>query len=134
MEILHFNLASPIYCEGGTDTDPFNYREEFGETIFCFELNETQCLNIEPDKNRLLGPLVFGGKTMEFSPMELPVGQYLFAQKRELLKRDDIIDMAVEIQAEGLWQRLKLGKRLYLRYLFEDGSAVTQLFRPLTTV
>jgi hypothetical protein len=61
---------------------------------------------------------------------ELPRGDYLFAQIRQVLNREEIVSMAVEIQKEGLWQRLKPGKRLYLRFLVEDGSFVTQLFRP----
>ena len=136
-EILRFNLISPLYYLPQPDADPFAYREEDGEVFFCFELNESQRQSIEPDKQALFGSLVFGGKAAGECPkeagrglLELPPGHYLFAQKRELLNREDIVDMAVEIQAEGLWQRLKLGKRLYLRYLFEDGSMVTQLFRP----
>jgi hypothetical protein len=141
MNILRFNLISPIYYVSQADIDPFAYREEKGEILFCFELDESQRLSFEPDRKVFLGSLVFSGKAVvgrtketggegDFS--ELPAGHYLFAQKRELLKRDDIINMAIEIQAEGLWQRLKTGKRLYLRYLFEDGSVVTQLFRPYT--
>jgi hypothetical protein len=38
--------------------------------------------------------------------------------------------MAIEQQKDGLWERLKPGNRLYLRILSEDGSPVTQLFRP----
>ena len=141
MNVLRFNLISPIYYFPQPNIDPFDYREENGETFFCFELNEVQYLNIEPDKNALLGALVFGGKAVDGYPkevgaegdfLELPSGHYLFAQKRELLCRDEILDMAVEIQQEGLWQQLEIGKRLYLRYLFEDGSIVTQLFRPYT--
>jgi len=146
INIRRLNLISPIYYEPLEKADPFDYRAENGETIFCFELNESQRLSFEPDKNTLLGALVFSGKaagdcsTKNYSKeaktektfLELPGGLYLFAQKRELLKRDEIIAMAFEIQAEGLWQRLKLGERLYLRYLFEDGSVVTQLFRPYT--
>ena len=137
MNILRFNLLSPIYYVPLASADPFCYREEFGENLFCFALDEAQRLSIEPDAKTLLGALVFGGKSVEGGPensgaelLELPGGSYLFTQKRELLRRDDIIAMAVEIQKEGLWQRLKLGERLYLRYLFEDGSVVTQLFRP----
>ena len=118
------------------------------ERLFCFELDEREAGSFEPDKNGLLARLVFGGaaagcepgwapggdpggtKGAEETQPELPRGKYLFAQKREILSRDDIITMAVEIQQEGLWQRLEPGKTLYLRYLFEDGSFVTQLFRP----
>lgn len=38
----------------------------------------------------------------------------------------------MELQKEGLWQRLELENRYYLRYLSEDGSEITQLFRPYT--
>ena len=136
-EIIRFNLLSPLYYIPEKDTDPFGYREGSGEKLFCFELDEAQCGSIEPDKTRFLGNRVFGGKAAgadntvgKNERFELPRGNYLFAQKREVLSRDDIINLAVEIQSEGLWQRLEPGKRLYLRYLFEDGRVVTQLFRP----
>ena len=143
IDIRHLNLTSPIYYQSLANTDPFDYKAENGESIFCFELNEAQRLSFEPDKNALLGPLAFCGKAAgncsppdksketEGAFLELPAGHYLFAQKREFLNREDIITMALEIQVEGLWQRLKPGERLWLRYLFEDGSIVTQLFRPL---
>ena len=136
MKILHFNLVSPIYYLPQNNADPFCYREENEEMIFCFDLDKSQYLNFEPDKEKLLAGLLFSGVAVagsEKADLKLPAGNYLFAQKRELLNRNDIIDMAAEIQAEGLWQRLKLGKRLYLRYLYEDGSFVTQLFRPINT-
>jgi hypothetical protein len=60
----------------------------------------------------------------------LPAGQYIFSQKREILSRDEILEMTVEIQQEALWQRLIPAPRLYLRYLSEDGRGVTQVFRP----
>ena len=136
IEILRLNLLSPLYFIPQTDADPFGYREENGEMIFYFELDEGQYQNIEPDKDKLLGNPVFGGKSAGDLPeggeglRELPQGNYLFAQKREILSSREIIDIAVEIQQEGLWQRLQMGKGLYLRYLFEDGQGVTQLFRP----
>jgi len=127
MEIQTLTLLSPIYytsAEGDrfTESDPFNYRKQDGDKLYCFQLNENEYNNFEPDRETLLGQLVLS--------QVLPGGNYLFAQKRAILYRDEIIDMAVEIQAEGLWQRLKPGKTLYLRYLFEDSSAVTQLYRP----
>ena len=143
--IIHcLNLVSPIYYEAAADIDPFDYKAENGESIFSFELNEAACFSFEAGKDSLLGSLLFCGRAKDkYSTgdnskhsgkafFELPCGHYLFAQKRELLRKDDIIALALEIQAEGLWQRLKLGKRLWLRYLFEDGSLVTQLFRPYT--
>jgi len=121
MEIQSLTLLSPLYYTA-TENDPFNYREGDGEKLYCFLLDENEYCSFEPNRETLLGRLV--------NSQVLPEGNYLFAQKREILSRDEIIDMAVEIQAEGLWQRLKPGKTLYLRYLFEDSKAVTQLFRP----
>jgi len=146
LDIRHLNLNSSMRYTPLTEADPFAYNAENGEALFFFELDESQRGNFEPDKDTLFGTLVFCGKAVSSKAagdyikqagtfgdfLELPAGSYLFAQKRELLNRDDIIDMAVEIQAEGLWQRLKLKSGLYLRYLFEDGNMVTQLFRPYT--
>jgi hypothetical protein len=127
MEIQTLTLLFPLYYAAAesvqlTKSDPFNYRKEDGEKLYCFLLDENERSSFEPDRETLLGRLVFS--------QVLPEGNYLFAQKRDILSRDEIIDMAVEIQAEGLWQRLKPGNMLYLRYLFEDSKAVTQLFRP----
>ena len=138
MEIQRLNLLAPLYCYPESAPDPFAYREGNGEKLFCFEIEETQRLNIEPDAKTLLKRLIFGGNAAmsDYAGAEdealrkLPAGYYLFAQEPEILGRDEIIAAAVEIQAEGLWQRLEPGNRLYLRYLFEDGSFVTQLFRP----
>ena len=125
IEILKLNLLSPVFFPREENTDPFNFRgaaEEDEEKLFCFNLNSDECLAIEPDAEKLLAGTV--------SAAVLPGGNYLFAQKREILSREEILSMAVEIQQEGLWQRLIPGNKLYLRYLFEDGSWVTQLFRP----
>ena len=131
-------MLAPLYFFPEAAPDPFSYREGDGEKIYCFEIDETQRLNIEPDAKTLLKKLIFGGNAVisghaeatDEARLEIPVGKYLFAQEGEILGRDEIIAAAVEIQAEGLWQRLEPGNRLYLRYLFEDGCEVTQLFRP----
>jgi len=133
MEIQILTLLSPLYYSAAK-SDPFNYREGDGEKLYCFMLNESESSSFEPDKKTLLERLVFSASAVTEARGEtvkmLPKGRYLFAQKRGILSREEIIDMAVEIQAEGLWQRLKPGKTLYLRYLFEDSKAVTQLYRP----
>ena len=118
INITRLNLLKPLY---------FAPDEGSGEKLFCFELDEAQYRSFEPEKAKFLENPVYGG-----ADRELPQGDYLFAQKREVLSRQEIIDMAVEMQQEGLWQRLEPGKRLYLRCLFEDGCWVTQLFRPYT--
>jgi len=139
-EIHQLNLITPLYCIPDKTPDPFDCGAIKGsgsvpgeESIFCFELDEDLFFNFEPDKNRFLEHLVFGGKAAASGGKgrtEIPGGNYLFAQKREFLGKEDIINLAVEIQMEGLWQRLKPGKNIYLRYLYEDDSWVTQLFRP----
>jgi len=147
-DILHLNLLSSLYYipRGNSPAetlDPFDSHDIITrrgrETLFCFELDETECESFNPGKEKLFGHLVFcgeaAGEPAEKEPaalLELPQGKYLFSQKRELLNREQIVSMAVEIQQEGLWQRLKPGRRLYLRYLFEDGKWVTQLFRPVS--
>jgi len=139
MEIQRLKLLAPLYYFPEADPAPFSWREGSREKLYCFEIDETQRLCFEPDAKTLLKGLLFGGEaitpncvTTDETRPELPVGDYLFAQEREVLGRDEIIAAAVEIQAEGLWQRLEPGNRLYLRYLFEDGCPVTQLFRPFT--
>jgi hypothetical protein len=150
MEIIKLKLITPLYYERLTSVgEPFSYCGSAGQTgeekLFCFELDEAQSLSFEPDKEKLLRKLIFHGnaarqeaiagglEAIEISRetlLELPLGEYIFTQEREILNRDEILFRAIEIQLEGLWQRLKLGERLYLRYLFEDGCYVTQLFRP----
>ena len=63
----------------------------------------------------------------------LPQGKYLFTQCRSeaVLSRDEWLDLAIEQQKDGLWERNKLLDLLYIRFLFEDGSFVTQVFRAL---
>ena len=132
IEILSLNLLSPLYFVPDKRLEPFGIQDEAElasgvEKLFCFELNDNQYLNFEPDKDNFLdntGPSVQ-------TPLELPQGSYLFSQKREILNREEIIAMAIDIQQEGLWQRMKLGKKLYLRYLYEDGKCVTQILREI---
>ena len=146
IEFSRLNLVSPLYYTADEMSDPFGYREGDGEKIVCFELGEARAAAFEPDRADFLGDAVFMGRAADAggtaaggtaargedrrSLWELPRGAYLFAQKRELLSREDIVGMAAEMQQEGLWQRLRLGRRIYLRWLFEDGRSVTQLFRP----
>ena len=131
-EILNLNLASPLFYILDTESAPFDYRED-GEKLFCFQLEEAEYLRFEPDKEKLIGRLLFSGKVAENNTegaIELPSGNYIFAQEKRHLNREEIADMAAEIQSEALWQRLKPGDKLFLRYLYEDGNWVTQLFRP----
>jgi hypothetical protein len=140
LEITRLHLVSPLYYLRDEGIEPFSYSEEGGETLFYFELDPNQSQSIEPDERLLLSALIAGGRAAgpedSVAPgkaLVLPAGNYLFSQVREILSREDSISLAAEVQKEGLWQRLCPGAAFYLRYLFEDGRGVTQVFRPYTT-
>ena len=132
---LHVPLIFPKF-----DGLPSEFREN-EEILLCYELNPAQSRSIEPDRGLLPGSLVFAGrKTGDFCPLQegtvrLPSGNYLFTQCRggqiSTLGADKWLDMAIEQQKDGLWERYKPENRLFVRFLFEDGSPVTQLFRTL---
>ncbi|GHT69379.1 hypothetical protein FACS1894110_18710 [Spirochaetia bacterium] len=138
VQTIRLELRSPLFYQADSGLVPFQYEIDTGELLFCFDLDPVQSRSIEPDPVTLLGPLVFAGR-LERSPvqqqsksrrLELPAGIYLFAQERNTLDRNEFIEMAIEVQKDGLWERLRPADRLYLRYLFEDGRTVTQVFRP----
>ncbi|MCL2764534.1 MAG: hypothetical protein FWD40_04565 [Treponema sp.] len=108
------------------------------EVLLCYELNPGQSCSIEPEQNQLLGKLIFTGMNtcdaLESPAVTLPAGLYLFARRRcESMQtgEEHWLDLAVEQQKDGLWQRCKPGNLLYVRHLHEDGAFVTQVFRPL---
>jgi hypothetical protein len=137
-------LLSPLlYCDRA-DPDPFSHRLRGREEwLFRFAIDKTQSQSIEPEAGLFLGPLCAAGY-LETGPDSgagrgaafndettvLPKGQYLFAQKREALGREAVIALAIEVQKDGLWERLRLEDHFYLRYLYEEDAAVTQIFRP----
>lgn len=117
------------------DSEPARLPKETEDWLFCFAVDAVQGQSIEPDPAHFLGPLLAAGRSVAGSPepagsLELPPGTYLFVQQREAPGREAFTEMAIELQKDGLWERLKLGDRLYLRYLSEDGKIVTQVFRP----
>ena len=122
IEIFNLNLSSPINFSPAKNPNPFEQTViKDTEVLFCFDLDSTQYLSFEPDREKLL-------KKIENST-ELPMGNYIFTQKWDFLGRENIIELIIEMQKEALWQRYKPGQKLYLRYLYEDGKYVTQLFR-----
>jgi hypothetical protein len=139
LSILQLDLRAPLVYRKDASLSPFTHTNVPEECLFCFDLSPAQYLSIEPEEAHYLGDLLFAG-TLAFHPhtgaeppvIELPQGTYMFAQVRELLGREGVIWMATEVQKEGLWQRLKLEKGLYLRYLVEEGKTITQVFRPYT--
>jgi hypothetical protein len=115
------------------------------EILLCYELNPVQSLSIEPDRDCLLGNMVFIGQkspatlngrteeTDENNLVSLPQGNYLFTQRRAetVLSQDEWLDMAIEQQKDGLWEREKPKNLLYVRFLNEDEAFVTQIFRAI---
>jgi len=136
-DISKLSLIAPLFYIP-EEVLPFSYREGDGEKLFCFSLHKKEYRNFDPDRENLLGDLIFGGSAADGRDFnrnklrELPRGDYFFTQKRELLSREDIIALIVEIQQETLWQRHMPGEKIYIRYLFEDGKTVTQIFRPFS--
>ncbi|MDR0387064.1 MAG: hypothetical protein LBH57_03415 [Treponema sp.] len=114
------------------------------EVLFRLALDPSQSRSIEPDRAAFPGRLVTAGSPAGRKEegegsgnvnapdlLELPAGTYFFAQVREpALGTETLINMIIEVQQEGLWERFSLDERLYIRRLFEDGRAVVQVFRP----
>jgi len=125
-EIIRLELMNSLYYDP-TNVNPFDYQPGNGEMCFCFCLDESVYAEFEPDISFFPGIMV---KNDEKSM--LPMGKYLFSQAPAVLNREEIINLAVEVQKEALWQRLKPDKRYFLRYVSEDNRTVTQIFRAYT--
>jgi hypothetical protein len=142
---LRYALASPpedgLFPLKGAEPPPRG-----GEEVLCFGINPAEAHSGEPAKENYLGPLLFRGKLRPPPPgmdkvgageeqegpdEEIPRGSYLFVQERIFLSREKTLELAVELQKEGLWEGLTLGDRLYIRRFFEEGIPVTQVWRPL---
>jgi hypothetical protein len=138
--LIRLDLRAPLLYTEAPELDAFgcpSSGEVTGETtmefLFCFELNQEQSQSIEPHPENYLERLVFSGKSVQNQQQgnrELPAGLYLFTQRRGVIGREECIALAIEQQKDGLWERINLGTCLFLRYLYEDNSPVTQLFRP----
>ncbi|MDR2730680.1 MAG: hypothetical protein LBB81_07275 [Treponema sp.] len=126
--------ASLIYEKSGEFQANFNENEEY---LICYKLDLTQAGSIEPQRELLLEKEVYiGKKTYDRAgqgkeTVELATGLYLFTQLSEFLNQEEWLDLAIEQQKDGLWERNSLKNELFIRYLYEDGRIVTQLFRPI---
>jgi hypothetical protein len=131
--LVRLDLRAPLEYEEAPGLAPFTNPpadEAAPELLFCFELDREQAGRIDPEADRFLGELVFSGKgNGQQGEVQLPAGLYVFAQQRRALNQEGCVNMAIEQQKDGMWERLHLESRLYIRCLFEDGSPVTQLFR-----
>ncbi|MCL2599965.1 MAG: hypothetical protein FWD88_02110 [Treponema sp.] len=136
MELIRLNLRAPLeYAEASVVPFEglFPAADETAEFVFGFDLDPEQAVRIDPDPGFFPGELVLAGKRRTGQAgrkVLLPEGLYAFAQERRELDRGECVAMAIELQKDALWERLRLDSRLYIRFLFEDGSPVTQFFRP----
>jgi hypothetical protein len=137
VSIKRLILAAPlVYREDDSLRFPA-YDTAWGEVLFRMALDPAQSRSIEPDRTAFPGRLVAAGYAAKppekegEGRLELPKGIYFFTQVRESLDKETLIDMIIEVQEEGLWERASLDDCLYIRRLFEDGQPVTQIFRPI---
>jgi hypothetical protein len=149
------NLFQPLRYTRDDSLNPFDgsieaLPEGGWEVVFSLILDSERGQDFEaPPGGRYFAALLNAGKARlieNMSPpssesvppelgterVELPAGLYFFTQERAFLEEAEVTTMALELQKEGLWRRLEMENRIYLRYLYEDGSAVTQLFRPIS--
>ena len=134
---VHLDLRAPLYYTEAPELFPFTCifpeNESGRELLFCFEIESEQAGRIDPAPGGFLGDLVFSGQgDGRQGKIVLPAGFYLFSQRRQALDREESINLAIEQQKDGLWERLSPENSLYIRFLFEDGSPVTQVFRKYT--
>ena len=137
LSIYTLDLRAPFMYAQSTTGDPFG-QPTHEEAMACFSLDGDGAQSIEPDPEHYLGPLLFiGTKSSEAPDMDnsvIPKGLYLFAQVREAPQRDLFTAMAIEVQKEGLWRRLEMENRVFMRILKEEDEVVTQVLRPISAI
>ena len=108
-------------------------KSPLNEKLICYTLNLQEAVSIDPDPN-----IYFICNPEEVLMLE--ASEYYVTQvKKDHLEDNDLIAIAIELQKEALWNRLKLDNKLYLRTLAnsssedpaEDISAAMQLWRPV---
>jgi hypothetical protein len=132
--VTHLELYRPLTYVKDNSLDPFaieSVNEVAGELLFVFGLDAERVKKGGGGNDyftRLLeaGYELYDGEIHD--EIAMPRGNYYFTQERALLKKDAIINMAGAIEEFAVNDGHKLETKLYLRYVYEDGSAVTQLF------
>jgi hypothetical protein len=125
--VMQLELYRAISYVRDDALDPFALSTVEGELLFCFELDAGGGAADSFSHPVCAGFELYDGEIHE--EIELPAGFYLFAQERRLLSKNEVLTMEAEIQQFALADGYELDNKLYLRYLFEDGKIVTQLFR-----
>jgi hypothetical protein len=127
--VMQLELYRAISYVRDDALDPFTLTDVEGELLFCFELDLAEGAADCFSRPVFAGFELYDGEIHE--EVEIPKGDYLFAQERRLLSKNEIINMKAEIQQFAATGGYELDNKLYLRYLFEDGKIVTQLFSAL---
>ena len=103
-----------------------NLKTPITENLLCYSINPAETQKIDPNKSSYL---ISEPETIS----ELPEGKYLLTQqKKEKLEDKELEEMAIELQKEILWRRLKPANKLMVRFFYEDNSPVIQLLRPIS--
>ena len=151
VECFRLRLAAPLFytlLPGNGDCDPGGN----AELLIRREIAASQAWSIEPltgkdylEEHAVRGtaenphtqrsPVIEQEKQENQEKQErslvLPAGDYWFTQTREILNDEGFLELAAELQKEGLWQRVPLGATVYFRTLREHGFQVSQIFRPV---
>jgi hypothetical protein len=105
--------------------------EPFPEMLIHFRINRSGAFAVETDGKDYLESPISAGQADTNGSLELPAGEYFFTQVREKLDTGAFIELALELQKEGLWERVRLKETVYFRTLWEDGARVSQVLRPV---
>ena len=133
--LLNLDLRTPLLYEKIPSIPEEMTKND--EYLLCIELDRNQSRIFEPKPEYFLGLQLFSGRKNENTTdhldgkVQLPAGRYLFMQEKRILNSIEWLEMAIEQQKDGLWERHKMENLLYVRFLYEDNHYVTQLFRPV---
>ena len=95
------------------------------ENLLHYAINPSMAAEIDPLPQQYLD-------SDPIPLMELPEGDYFITQlRKENLEEKELLELAIVLQKEALWNRNKLQDKLFLRQFFEDGFPVIQLWRPI---
>ena len=97
------------------------------ENLLCYTINPSQANIIDPSSEHYL-------HSDTIPVTELLEGDYFITQlRKEHVDTKELLELAIVLQKEALWNRYKLQNKLFLRQFYEDGFPVTQLWRPIIT-
>ncbi len=136
-EIYTLHLCSDLMYLSTTEIDPFTVPLKDEKVLVCAIYEEYSGV-VEPDKNNYIRQILQIGEpalvpviSSNHNIIKIPAGTYLFMQTTEPQSIEIVIEMAIEIQKEGLWRNLNLENFFFVRMFMEDERIVTQVLRPI---